>query len=116
MKKFGLLVAGGIAAIVLFSTIGPIVGLAVSLLVLYFAIRKFMKTDSTMKKIGWAAIGLIALIIIAHNVPAILGVVAAYVLYVVYKKWNHSKPVVIEKESDDPFVNFEKQWNHLKNN
>jgi lia operon protein LiaI len=116
MKKFGLLVAGGIAAIVLFSTIGPIVGLAVSLLVLYFAFKKFMKTDSTMKKIGWATMGLIALIVIAHNVPAILGVVAAYVLYVIYKKWNQPKAEVIVKDSNDPFVNFEKQWNELKNN
>ena len=28
MKKFGLLVAGGIAALILLSTIGPMVGLA----------------------------------------------------------------------------------------
>jgi lia operon protein LiaI len=115
MKKLGLLVVGGIAAMVLFSTIGPMIGLAVSLLVLYFVFKKFLKTESTMKKFGWAAIGLVALIIVAHNVPAILGLVAAYVLYVVYKKWNHSK-IVVEKESDDPFANFEKQWNELKQN
>lgn len=114
MKKFGLLVVGGIAAMVLFSTIGPMVGLAVSLLVLYFVFKKFLKADTTMKKIGWASIGLIALIIAAHNMPAILGAVAAYVLYVVYKKWNQSKTVIKSTESDDPFVNFEKQWNELK--
>ncbi|HLO10727.1 MAG TPA: flagellar basal body rod protein [Pseudoneobacillus sp.] len=114
MKKFGLVVVGGIAAMILFSTLGPMVGLAVSLLVLYFVFKKFLKADTTMKKIGWAAVGLIALIIVANNMPALLGLVAAYVLYVVYKKWNHSKSAVVAKESDDPFVNFEKQWNELK--
>jgi lia operon protein LiaI len=113
MKKFGLLVLGGIALMVLFSTIGPMIGFAVSLLVLYFVFKKFLKADSTMKKIGWAGIGLITLIIVAHNLPAILGLVAAYVLYVIYKKWNTSKFVAV-KESDDPFANFEKQWNELK--
>jgi lia operon protein LiaI len=115
MKKFGLLVMGGIAAMVLLSTIGPMVGLAVSLLVLYFVFKKFLKEQETMKKIGWAAIGLIAIIIAVHNVPAILGVIAAYVLYIVYKKWNQPKAVIV-KESNDPFANFEKQWNELKQN
>ncbi|HYK72799.1 MAG TPA: flagellar basal body rod protein [Pseudoneobacillus sp.] len=114
MKKFGLLVVGGIAAMVLFSTIGPMVGLAVSLLVLYFVFKKFLKAESTMRKIGWSILGLVALVIAAHNVPAILGVVAVYVLYLVYKKWNQSKTVAV-KESNDPFVNFEKQWNDIKN-
>jgi lia operon protein LiaI len=115
MKKFGLVVVGGLAAIVLFSTLGPMVGLAVSLLVMYFVFKKFLKADSTMKKVGWASIGLIALIVAVNNMPAILGLVAAYVLYVIYKKWNSSKSTVV-KESDDPFVNFEKQWNELKQN
>lgn len=66
-----------------------------------------------MKKVGWSLLGLVALIIVAHNVPAILGVVAAYVLYIVYKKWNQAKTVIV-KESNDPFVNFENQWNEIK--
>lgn len=114
MKKVGLLIVGGIAAMVLFSTIGPMVGLAVSLLVLYFVFKKFLKAQGAMRKIGWAAIGLIALVVVAHNIPAILGLVAAYILYVVYKKWNRSETPIV-KESDDPFVNFEKQWNELNN-
>lgn len=113
MKKFGLIVVGGIAAMILFSMIGPMVGLAVSLLVLYFVFKKFLKAETMMRKSGWAIVGLIALTITAHNAPAILGLVAAYVLYVVYKKWNQPKTVDVNK-SDDPFVNFEKQWNELK--
>jgi lia operon protein LiaI len=115
MKNFGLLVVGGIAVMVLFSTIGPMVGLAISLLVLYFVFKKFLKEEATLKKVGWATIGLFALLIAANNMPAILGLVAAYVLYIVYKKWNKAK-TVRENESSDPFVNFEKQWNELKQN
>jgi len=49
-----------------------------------------------------------------HNAPAIIGVGAAYVLYLVCKKWNQNKHGM-KKEEADPFVNFEKQWNELKN-
>jgi lia operon protein LiaI len=115
MKKFGLIVAGGIAAIVLIANLGSMVGLVISLAILYFIFKQFIKTDSTWAKIGWGILGLIALMITASNAPAILGVVAAYVLYLVYKKWNQNKSVVVESESDDPFTNFEKQWSQLKN-
>jgi len=47
------------------------------------------------------------------HVPAILGLVAAYIVYLVYKKWN-GETKVVEKESSDPFTNFEKQWANLK--
>jgi len=115
MKKFGLLVAGGIAAIVLLSTIGPLIGLAVSLVILYFIFKQFLKTKSTGAKIGLGILGLVVLIAAIHNVPAIVGILAAYVLYLVYKKWNSSKRHKSKSDSDDPFVNFEKQWNDLKN-
>lgn len=114
MKKFGLLIAGGIAAIVLLSTIGPMVGLLVSLVLLYFIFKQFVKAESTGAKIGLAIIGVIVLMASIHNVPAIIGVIAAYVLYLIYKKWNESKYTKV-KEDSDPFNNFEKQWNDLKN-
>lgn len=114
MKKFGLFVAGGMAALVLISNLGPIVGLAASLLVMYFVLKQFLKTSSTGAKIGWGIAGLIVLSAAASNVPAIIGIAAAYVLYLVYKKWN--KNYVAVEETNDPFVNFEKQWAQLKNN
>lgn len=114
MKKFGLLLAGGVAAIVLLSTIGPMVGLLIGLAVLYYIFKQFIKTDSTLLKIGLGIIGFFVLVASLHNVPAIIGVVAAYVLYLVYKNWNRSKRPPM-KEDSDPFVNFEKQWNELKN-
>jgi lia operon protein LiaI len=50
-----------------------------------------------------------------HNAPAIIGVLAAYVFYLVYKKWNSGKKTIVNEDSD-PFVNFEKQWNELNKN
>ncbi|NHC42680.1 flagellar basal body rod protein [Bacillus sp. MM2020_1] len=112
MKKFGLLVAGGIAAIILLTTIGPMVALLISLVLLYFIYKQFLKAESTGWKIGLGIIGVIVLLASLHNIPAIIGVGAAYVLYLVYKNWNRNKQVILEKETD-PFINFEKQWNEL---
>ncbi|MEH7115471.1 flagellar basal body rod protein [Neobacillus niacini] len=114
MKKFGLVLAGGIAAIILLSSIGPMVGLLVSLGLLYFIYKQFLKAESTGGKIVLGIIGVIFLMASISNAPAIIGVVAAYILYLVYKNWNARKHTVI-KEDADPFVNFEKQWNELKN-
>ena len=108
MKKFGLLLIGGIAALVLLSNLGPMVGLVVSLAILYFVFKQFLKTDSVWLKIGLGTLGIILLMAAASNVPAIVGIAAAYILYVVYKKWNANK--VTAAGEDDPFQNFEKQW------
>ncbi|WP_026678270.1 hypothetical protein [Fictibacillus gelatini] len=112
MKKFGLLLVGGIAAIVLLANLGPMIGLAISLVILYFAFKKFMRSETTSGKIGWAIIGLIALCASVSNVPSIIGLIAIWVLYVVYKQWNDNKSV--DKEPEDPFASFEKQWKELK--
>lgn len=111
MKKFGLLIAGGIAAIILLSNLGPMIGLALSITILYFVYKQFLKTHSNWEKAGWGIIGLAALLASASNIPAIIGIAAAYVLYLVYKKWNGTKETFPkEKSSSDPFANFEKQW------
>lgn len=112
MRKFGLFIVGGIAAIVLLAQLGPMVGLVISLAILYYAFRKFIKADSTGSKILWGAIGILALGASASNVPAILGIAAAYILYVVFKNWKKEKKVSVT-ESNDPFTNFEKQWAEL---
>src|SRR3954462_3550096 len=112
MKKFGLLLIGGIAAIVLLHNLAPIVGMVISLAILYFVVKRFLKTDSILMKIGWGILGFMALMASASNIPAVLGIAAAYVLYVIYKNWNKAKSVI--KEENDPFVNFEKQWSQLK--
>lgn len=113
MKKFGLFVIGGIASIILLSTIGPIIGLMLSLVVLYFIIKKFLKVESTGKKIGLAILGFIVLMASIHNIPSLIGVGAAFVLYLVYKEWRKDRHKTVKEESD-PFINFEKQWDEIK--
>lgn len=116
MKKFGLLLVGGMAALVLLSNIGPLVGLVVSVAILYYVFKQFLKAKSTGMKIGLGILGVILLMASISNAPAIIGVVAAYVLYVVYKKWNR-KPILTDRPtSNDPFQNFENQWAELKKN
>lgn len=114
MKKLALLAAGGAAAMILLATIGPMVGLAVSLVLLYFIVKQFLKTNSVKAKIGLGILGFIVLMASFHNVPALIGVAAAFVLYLVYKKWNEYSTVKTAK--NDPFFHFEKQWDELKNN
>ncbi|WP_335872734.1 lmo0954 family membrane protein [Bacillus sp. 2205SS5-2] len=115
MKKFGLAVLGIVAGIVLIANIGPMIGLAISLVILYFSFKEFMKTESTGAKVFWAVVGLIALSMTAASAPAILGVAAIYILYIVYKKWNQTKEKVVREEAD-PFTSFEKEWAKLKQN
>lgn len=113
MKRFGLFVLGAIALIVLLSQIGPMIGLLVSLAVLYFAFRKFVRADSTGSKVLWAVIGIIALCFSIGNVPAIIGIVALAALYFVYKAWHRQKDVDPEPIDDDPFDSFERQWKEM---
>ena len=114
MKKFGLLLAGGIAALVLLSNLGSMVALGISIVILYFVVKQFLKADSTLMKIGWGIIGFIVITASASNIPAIIGIAAAYVLYVVYKEWKKNKSAQVEE--NDPFTNFEKQWAEIKKN
>lgn len=115
MKKIGLLIIGAFAVLVLFSNLGPLATLAISLVVLYFVFKEFLKADSVGWKIVLGIFGFFLLLTVAANIPAILGLVAIYVLYLVYKKWNESKSSTstVVKEENDPFKNFEKQWQEL---
>ena len=116
MKKFGLFLIGGIAALVLLANLGPMIGLGISILLLYLVFKQFLKAGSTGGKIGWGILGLVILSAAVSNAPAILGLVAVFILYLVYKKWNEAKAVEVKVEENDPFINFEKQWSELNRN
>ncbi len=121
MKKIGLFILGGIAAIILLANIGPIAIFAISLVILYYVFKGFMNADTSFSKIAWAILGLILLSSVASNVPALVGLIAAVVLYFVFKSWDEvdrssEAPLTNEKQETDPFVNFEKEWAELKRN
>jgi lia operon protein LiaI len=115
MKKFGLLVLGIIAGIVAIASIGNLIGLAVSALVVFAGVHFYLKSDSTFLKIFWAIAGIIGLFTAVANIPGFFGILAIVGVWYVIKKWNNQSvsftaPIV---KSDDPFVNFEKQWKEL---
>ncbi|WP_010647418.1 hypothetical protein [Oceanobacillus massiliensis] len=114
MKKFMLFIAGLVALFILLANIGPMVLLALSVWLLYVCFKRFVKSDSTVGKIGWILAGLIVLSITFSNIFAVIGIGAAYVLYLIYKGWNEDEsPAVEVVEDDDPFTNFERQWAEL---
>ncbi|WP_112182270.1 MULTISPECIES: flagellar basal body rod protein [Paraliobacillus] len=90
MKIF-LVIVGVIASIILLSTIGPMIFLAISLAIAYYGVRRFILSDSFIGKIGWALIVLIGLSLSLSNTGAFVGLVAFVVLYYTYKSWKKTK-------------------------
>ena len=107
MKKLGLILIGGIAAFVLLINFVPMLALAITLGIGYLVLREFLKAKTTGAKLIWGLIGLLVISVSISNLPSIIGLVAAVVLYFVYKKWNERKVVV---EESDPFSSFEREW------
>jgi len=91
MKKLGLLVVGIVAAIILLANVDSFVGMVIGLVIMYFSFKRYVKSYSTGRKVMWATVGVVAFAVTVSNFPAILAIVAAYVLYLVYKKWNETK-------------------------
>lgn len=111
MKKFLLFVGGLLAFFILLANLGPMILLGLSIWLLYVIFKQFVKSDSTAGKIGWIIAGLIVIGIGLSNIYAVIGVAAAYALYLIYKSWrNDDDPVDPVKEDNDPFQNFERQW------
>jgi len=113
MKKVLLLTIGVILACIFIAHIGPMIGLVISSVIFYYALKEFMKTDKTLVKVLLGIIAVIALIATLSNVPAIVGLVALVGMYYVYKNWKKEKE---SPEVDDPFTNFEREWQKLQKN
>ncbi|WP_181347652.1 flagellar basal body rod protein [Thalassobacillus sp. CUG 92003] len=117
MKKFLIFLAGLVALMVLLANLGPMILLAVGIWLLYVVFKQFLKSESTAGKIGWVVVGLIVLSVTISNIYAVIGVAAAYVLYVIYKKWRMDKASSVDEPAEprrnDPFTNFERQWAEL---
>nr|WP_202413483.1 flagellar basal body rod protein [Virgibacillus halodenitrificans] len=112
-----MFVAGLIALFVLIANIGPMILLGLSIWLLYVVFKKFVKSDSITGKIGWIVLGLVILSITFSNIFAVIGVAAAYILYLIVSNWKKDADdsVVKVMEDDDPFTNFERQWADLNN-
>ncbi len=115
MRKFWLMVAGIIAGIVALCSIGPVLGLGISALLVIGGVHFYLKSDSTLLKIFWAIVGISGALSAISNIPGLFGILAVVALYYIVKKWKQEETsnTVSKIKSDDPFVNFEKQWNEL---
>lgn len=91
MKTILFIFIAGIAAIVLLIALGPMILLGISLAITYYAVRRFILSDSIGGKIGWTIIGLIALSVSLSNTAAFVGALALVVLYYTYKSWKETK-------------------------
>ena len=111
MNKFWMTVIGIIAGIIAISYLGPIIGLAFSGVIIYIGIHYYLKSLSTAAKIWWGFVAAIGALSAISNVPAIIGVLAIAALWYIYKNWNDE--TVSAPAKNDPFTNFEKQWNKL---
>ncbi len=117
MRKFMLFVVGLIALLILLVNLGPMIWLGVCVWLLYLIFKKFIRSNSTAGKIGWVILGLFVLTMMIPTSYAVLGIGAAIVLYFIFANWNKKDKQVDSHtpRDDDPFTNFEKQWEELNN-
>ena len=114
MKKFGLAALGITAAIVVLANLGSLLALAFSALMAYAGFHYYRKHDSIISKLFWGGVLLIGLLTAISNVPAFFGIIALIGVLYVWRKWKGTENSnVISNVSDDPFVNFERQWNEI---
>lgn len=112
MKKIGLFLLGIIAGLAAVLNLGSIVVLAVTGAIALVSYHYWRKSHSMFAKVFWMTVLVISVISSISNIGAFIGIVAVIGIYYVYRKWNdrNVNPNVI---SDDPFTNFERQWNEL---
>ncbi|MGG0655694.1 ABC transporter permease [Rummeliibacillus pycnus] len=116
MKKFGLFIIGGIAAITILSSLGALVGLAISAAILFAGIHFYLKSNSTFSKVVWALVAIAGLLTSTANIPGFIGLAAIAILWFIVRKWNGSEDYsnsFFAPKKDDPFTNFENQWKEL---
>ena len=116
MRKFLLLTGGVIAACVALALIGPLAGLLFSGLFVALGMHFYMASKSNFGKIFWFAVGLIGILSAVSNIPAMIGLAAIAIVYVIYKKWNGEEvkiPTIEGKKEEEPCTNFEKEWSNL---
>ncbi|WP_244516665.1 flagellar basal body rod protein [Alkalicoccus daliensis] len=86
--KFLLFLAAIVLVIVALANLGPMILFAVGAWLLYLIYKQFMKAESTAGKVVWIIIGVMVLSMTLSNITALVGVLAIYFLYVLYRSWD----------------------------
>lgn len=113
MEKLLMLFAAIALVCVILATLGPLLGLAFALAFIFLGMHYYIKSRTVLSKVLWILIGLIGLVMAVSNVPALIGLAAIILLYVLYKKWKDEEMILSDKEDDDPFMNFENEWSKI---
>lgn len=87
MPKFLFILLMVIAGLVVLSSIGPLLSLAIGLVIVYFSLKEFLKTNAVFSKVIWLIFGLIGIKICFSSFPAAFGIIAIIFLYFAYKAW-----------------------------
>ncbi|QPC45734.1 hypothetical protein [Mangrovibacillus cuniculi] len=111
MKKLGLGIIAVIAAGIIFINIPSLLFLIVTVGVAYWSFKKYMESTGGFSKVAWFAIGLGFAFLAITNVPALIGLVGVWMIWLVVKKWNKQENATIE---GDPFKHFEDEWSKLQ--
>lgn len=115
MRKVLLASIGIIAAITFLCSLGNLLGLALSAAVIFAGLHFYLKAQSGFAKFMWIFIGIMGVLSAISNIPGLIGLLALAAIYWIYKKWDSTSPVFKKTvRNDDPFTNFEKQWNDLQ--
>jgi len=99
MKKFLLMMAAIIAAIVLISNVGSLIFFVISIALAYYGIRKFIMAETTGMKFWWVIVILIGFSMSLSNIPALIALAALVALYYIYKNWNEEEKVQYKDNS-----------------
>ncbi|WP_153723372.1 lmo0954 family membrane protein [Sporosarcina cascadiensis] len=113
MKKLGLVLLGIAAVFMLGINIGPMIALAVSGAIAFVSFHYWRKSQSAFAKAVWMIVLIVSLISSISNIPAFIGIIALIGIYYVWRKWNERTVNPDITDSNDPFTNFERQWNEM---
>ncbi|WP_252315010.1 flagellar basal body rod protein [Sinobaca sp. H24] len=114
MKKFGLIVLALFAVIVLLANLGPLLLLALGVFAAYAAYVQYQKSFSTGGRILWVLLGITGIVLAVSNIYAILGALAAWLLYWCWEKYKGLNEARSFKDHDDPFSSFDREWSRLQ--
>lgn len=118
MRKVLLAALGIIAGIAVLGSLHHLIGILISVAIVYTGLHFYLKTNSTIKKIWWGIVGFIGTLACIANFPGLIGFIALVGIYFIYKNWNKtpSKNIFTSTQENDPFTNFEKEWENIKKN
>lgn len=120
MKKLVLCSIGVVAAIIVLANLHSIIGFAIAAFIGYVGLYLYRKSKDRFGRFFWGAVIVLSIFAVLSNISAVIGIAAIIVILYIWKEWPNDEKkkskVITHKQSEDPFVNFERQWHEIKQN